>query len=192
MPDTTNDIDALLCRIEPLGIRSVVLESVECARYHAALTALVAERDALRIGLDAANAGFAPDGSYTRALVAERDALKQENDALRSRCKAHQDEVLDQVFEMDALRKRVAELEPDFRVAARLLLAERDALRAELAAAQKQRDEARRIVCIRIALDETKHYMGTHGYPCSKGPGAMEIASERGWDCFPQKEGGCA
>jgi hypothetical protein len=62
-------------------------------------------------------------------------------------------------------------------------------LRAELAAMQKQRDEARRIVCIRIALDETKHYMGTHGYPCSKGPGAMEIAAERGWDCFGQGGG---
>jgi hypothetical protein len=70
------------------------------------------------------------------------------------------------------------------------LIAEVERLRAELAAMQKQRDEARRIVCIRIALDETKHYMGTHGYPCLKGPGAMEIASERGWDCF--KEGGGA
>lgn len=46
-----------------------------------------------------------------RALVAELDALREENNALRSRCKAHQDEVLDRVFEMDALRKRVAELE---------------------------------------------------------------------------------
>jgi FtsZ-binding cell division protein ZapB len=46
-----------------------------------------------------------------RTLIAKRDALKQENDALRSRCKVHQDEVLDRVFEMDALRKRVAELE---------------------------------------------------------------------------------
>lgn len=46
-----------------------------------------------------------------RLLVAERDALKEENNALRSRCKVQQDEVLDRVFEMDALRKRVAELE---------------------------------------------------------------------------------
>jgi cell division protein FtsB len=45
------------------------------------------------------------------ALVAERDALKEENNALRSRQKSHQDEVLDRMFEMDALRKRVAELE---------------------------------------------------------------------------------
>ena len=45
------------------------------------------------------------------ALLAERNALRQENDSLRSRCKVHQDEVLDRVFEMDALRKRVAELE---------------------------------------------------------------------------------
>ena len=63
-------------------------------------------------------------------------------------------------------------------------------LERELAAAIKQRDEARRIVCIRIALDEARHYMGTHGYPCSKGPGAMEIAAERGWDCFAQEGGG--
>lgn len=45
------------------------------------------------------------------ALVAERNALKEENIALRSRQKSHQDEVLDRVFEMDALRKRIAELE---------------------------------------------------------------------------------
>ena len=45
------------------------------------------------------------------ALIAERDAIRQENDSLRSWCKAHQDEVLDLVFEMDALRKRIAELE---------------------------------------------------------------------------------
>lgn len=70
------------------------------------------------------------------------------------------------------------------------LASELDALREQLAAMRKQRDEARRIVCIRIALDETKHYMGTHGYPCSKGPSAMEVAAERGWDCF--KEGGGA
>jgi hypothetical protein len=73
MSDTTNDIDALLryldCGVWP--------------ETHAALT----------------------------ALIADRDGLKQENDALRSRCKVHQDEVLDRVFEMDALRKRVAELE---------------------------------------------------------------------------------
>jgi hypothetical protein len=68
-----NNIDALLGY---LNARSL-------ARYHAALT----------------------------ALVAERNGLKQENDSLRSRCKAHQDEVLDRVFEMDALKKRVAELE---------------------------------------------------------------------------------
>jgi predicted nucleic acid-binding Zn-ribbon protein len=68
-----NNIDALLGY---LNARSL-------ARYHAALT----------------------------ALVAERNGLKQENDSLRSRCKVHQDEVLDRVFEMDALRKRIAELE---------------------------------------------------------------------------------
>jgi hypothetical protein len=55
--------------------------------------------------------GGKPHRAALTALVAERDALKQENDALRSRCKVHQDEVLDRVFEMDALRKRVAELE---------------------------------------------------------------------------------
>ena len=55
-----------------------------------------------------------PDSGRYRALtalVAERDGLREENNALRSRCKVHQDEVLDRVFEMDALRKRVAELE---------------------------------------------------------------------------------
>jgi hypothetical protein len=45
------------------------------------------------------------------ALVAERNTLREENDSLRSRCKAHQDDVLDRVFALDALRKRVAELE---------------------------------------------------------------------------------
>ena len=45
------------------------------------------------------------------ALLAERNALQEENIALRSRQKSHQDEVLDRVFEMDALRKRIAELE---------------------------------------------------------------------------------
>jgi hypothetical protein len=45
------------------------------------------------------------------ALIAERDGLKQENDALRSRCKAHRDEEADRVFEMVELRKRVEELE---------------------------------------------------------------------------------
>ena len=77
MTDTTNDINALL---RNLGYAASI---GHLPWRHAALT----------------------------ALVAERNALKQENDSLRSRCKAHQDEVLDRVFEMDALRKRVAELE---------------------------------------------------------------------------------
>lgn len=45
------------------------------------------------------------------ALIAARDELKEENNALRSRCKEHKDEVMDRVFVMDALRKRVAEPE---------------------------------------------------------------------------------
>ena len=44
------------------------------------------------------------------ALVADRDALKQENDAIRSQCKAAQDEVLDRVFEMKKLRERIWKL----------------------------------------------------------------------------------
>ena len=45
------------------------------------------------------------------ALVAERNELLKENVALRDRLKAKQDEVLDRVFEMDALKQRVAVLE---------------------------------------------------------------------------------
>ena len=133
-----NDIDALLRLLSAYDFEYD-------SRYHAALTALVAERDALARENEAQTyegnsviywsdrakaygkcidaiwcvlsaAGYQPDGEKhivdtLTALVAERDGLKQENDSLRSRCKAHQDEVLDRVFEMDALRKRVAELE---------------------------------------------------------------------------------
>ena len=70
--NTNNDIDALLRRIEPLGIRSVVLESVECARYHAALTALVADRDALKAQCDKRF-----DFATIKAHIAEQNALKQ-------------------------------------------------------------------------------------------------------------------
>lgn len=51
-------------------------------------------------------------------------------------------------------------------------------LRAELAAMEKQRDEARREVC-----QKTAAHRGYHTE-------AEEIAFERGWDCF--KEGGGA
>jgi predicted nucleic acid-binding Zn-ribbon protein len=54
---------------------------------------------------------FSPHSTTVRLLVAERNALREENKELRSRQKAHQDEVLDRVFEIDALRKRIAELE---------------------------------------------------------------------------------
>jgi uncharacterized coiled-coil DUF342 family protein len=113
MPDPTNDIDGLLLR----------LRDPHHSRHHAALTALVAERDALRKRVKELESH---NSVSVRLLLAERDGLKQENDELRSRCKAAQDEVLDRVFEMDWLRKRVAEL-----------VSKAD----ELAAAIKQRDE---------------------------------------------------
>ena len=83
MSDNDNDIDALLRALDPKRFPGGIIHFADLTRHHAALT----------------------------ALVAERNALNQENNALRSRCKAHQDEVLDQVFEMDALKKRIAELE---------------------------------------------------------------------------------
>ena len=88
----------------------------------------------------------------------------------------------------------------DFSRALTALVAERDALKIEAQNAKtywralaeaneiaarykRERDEARRKVCYHIAVD-TVHYIGTHGYPCSKGPSAMQIAAEFGWDCF--------
>ena len=123
MPDTTNDIDALL---DYLGMISIP----ESRRYHAALTALLNERNELR------------DVLYTQiqgrdALIAERDALREENNALASRCKVQQDEVLDRVFEMDAMRRRIAELEAAFKPADHAaliaLLAERNSLKQRVA-----------------------------------------------------------
>jgi hypothetical protein len=66
------------------------------------------------------------------------------------------------------------------------LIAEVERLRAELAAMQKQRDEARRWLrdaCAEIARIETRFYDALT---------PQEIAERNGWHCFPQKEGGGA
>jgi hypothetical protein len=81
------------------------------------------------------------------------------------------------VAERDALKQRVEELEPDFRVAALLLREEREELRAELAAAIKQRDEARELYCVEAA----------HRSVCLRSViDARTIARVRGWDCFKE------
>jgi hypothetical protein len=136
MPDPTNDndIDALLD----------LLAAQSRFGFHAALTALVAEREGLRAeneaqsyeGNSAAHwaasskvygncisdcwkvlmlAGFPPNGNID--IVAALTAL---------------------VAERDALRKRVAELESHNSVSVRLLLAERDALRKRVEELESQ------------------------------------------------------
>jgi hypothetical protein len=57
----------------------------------------------------------------------------------------------------------------DYYAALTALVAERDALAAENAAMQKQRDEARRIACSAYA---------------AKG---RDLATERGWECFSEE-----
>jgi hypothetical protein len=103
MPDHTNDIAELLDN----------LDGGYWPEKHAALTALVAERDALRMGLDAANAGFPPDGSYTQSLVAERDNLKQRVAELVSKA----DELAAMKQERDALQQRVNDFDWGMEVA---------------------------------------------------------------------------
>ena len=53
MSGPTNDIDALLLRFHPERTMGAFIDDVSCARYRAALTALVAERDGLRADLAA-------------------------------------------------------------------------------------------------------------------------------------------
>jgi hypothetical protein len=59
------------------------------------------------------------------------------------------------------------------------LVAERDGLRAELAAAQKQRDEARRLHCVEI----TRESMNPKRFT------AEWAAKQLGWDCFKEGSG---
>jgi hypothetical protein len=71
--------------------------------------------------------------------------------------------------------------------------AERKRLRAELTAMREQRDEARRDACafqgiIKFDLQHPKGIISTEATLRL----ANEIAVERGWDCFSQKEGGGA
>jgi hypothetical protein len=64
--------------------------------------------------------------------------------------------------------------------------AEIERLRAELAAAIKQRDNAQRWLrdaCAEIARIETRFYDALT---------PKQIAERNGWDCFAQKEGGGA
>ena len=81
MADITNDIDALLRALDPKGFGGII-HTADLKRHHASLT----------------------------AFLKERNGLQEENNALRSRCKAHQDEEADRVFEILELRKRVEEL----------------------------------------------------------------------------------
>ena len=82
----------------------------------------------------AANGYMTCQYAALRALVAERDALQEENIALRSRQKSHQDEVLDRVFEMDALREQ-------------LRLANIDQFNTEAEANDRERELRERLVC---------------------------------------------
>ena len=56
MSDTPNNIDRLLRDLVPC---TIVLGREDCLRYHAALTALIAERDALRQERDRLRAALA-------------------------------------------------------------------------------------------------------------------------------------
>ena len=71
------------------------------------------------------------------------------------------------------------------------LLAELDRLRAELAAALKQRDEARRDACAFEAINQfqTAHPNGIMS-GCAVVRISREIAVERGWDCYATEGGG--
>jgi SMC interacting uncharacterized protein involved in chromosome segregation len=165
MPDHTNDIAELLDN----------LDGGYWPEKHAALTALVAERDALRKRVKELESH---NSVSVRLLLAERDGLKQENDELRSRCKAAQDEVLDRVFEMDWLRKRVAEL-----------VSKAD----ELAAAIKQRDEAHGLIrkwrLNLVDVVEVGDYMDAMS---SEARIAMNDADKRAFLAATVKEGGGA
>lgn len=71
------------------------------------------------------------------------------------------------------------------------LVADNKHLRAELAAAIKQRDEAQKEVCEMIA--RTRRKTGIRGQIVGLDRVTpAEIAVERGWDCFGEKQGGGA
>ena len=105
MADITNDIDALLRALDPKRFGGII-HTADLKRHHASLTAFIEERNALKVQCDKRF-----DFQKIKDLIAERNALQEENNALRSRCKAHQDEEADRVWEMVELRNRVAELE---------------------------------------------------------------------------------
>ena len=66
-------------------------------------------------------------------------------------------------------------------------------LERELAAAIKQRDEARRDACVNIAMLRLRDMYGDDFVTREDAlQMAKEIAAERGWDCFGEKEGGGA
>jgi hypothetical protein len=79
-------------------------------------------------------------------------------------------------------RSEIAQVLRHLRDAKAIVAAEITSLRAELAAAQKQRDEARRECCY---LEST-----TRWQYAIEPSNQHSIATERGWDCF--KEGGGA
>lgn len=82
MPDTTNDIDALLRRVDPHYEFCGFIDAVDCARYHRALSALLAERDALAKDRDALRIELTNAKSFWRPLD-ERGNTKQRQESDR-------------------------------------------------------------------------------------------------------------
>ena len=66
MSDTPNNIDRLLRDLVPC---TIVLGREDCLRYHAALTALIAERDALRQERDRLRAELSAERATTASLL---------------------------------------------------------------------------------------------------------------------------
>ena len=76
---------------------------------------------------------------------------------------------------------------------ARDAAAEIQRLRAELDAMRQQRDEARRDACVNMAMLRLRDMYGDDFVTREDAlQMAKEIAAERGWDCFGEKEGGGA
>ena len=90
--NNNDDIDALLRALDPKRFPVGIIHFADLTRHHAALTALVAERDALKAQCDKRF-----DFATIKAHIAEQNALKQRVEEL--------------IAERNALKQRVAELE---------------------------------------------------------------------------------
>jgi uncharacterized coiled-coil DUF342 family protein len=119
MSQPTNDIDSLLRMLDQDGWED----------YHAALTALVAERDGLRKRVVESSEAF--NGDAVR-IISERDNLRK------------------RVVELDALKQRIADLESDNRALSYNNATLRGLLKSH-PPADRDRELRERLVCAALA-----------------------------------------